>query len=103
MSSDEELMMQMRQGCEQAFETLYERYEQKLYGFIYRKLGNRQDTDEIFQEAMMTILKNIHIEFSRGGFAPWIYKISLNLCLNLRRRKTTVNMGESIDESTDAQ
>ena len=101
MPSDEDLLAQIRAGSEHAFEELYERYEKRIYAFIYHRVTHRQDADEIFQDAMLAIVKHRDTEFSLGGFAPWIYKVSLNLCLNKRRRKNLIEVDGDIDRSID--
>lgn len=98
---DEDLLTQIQQGSEHAFEELYTRYEKRLYGFICIRLGNRQDAEDILQEAMLTIVKCRDIAFTSGGFEPWIYKICLNLCLNKLRRKNLVLASEDIDQNID--
>lgn len=88
MASDESLYAEIRRGSKQAFAALYERYEGPLFGFILRRLPNREDAEDVFHEAMMAILKTPTMQFDRGGFAPWIYKVSLNLILNRARSRT---------------
>lgn len=41
--SDEELMVLYQQGEEKAFQTLYERYSGKLYGYIKKKVFNLEE------------------------------------------------------------
>lgn len=87
MESDEQLYLEVRRGSQAAFETLYERYEGPIFGFIYRRLQSRQDAEEVFHEAMLAIFKGPDLEFSKGGFAGWLFKVALNLSLNRVRSK----------------
>lgn len=88
MESDEQLYLEVRQGSQVAFEKLYARYERPLFAYIHRRLQTKQDAEEIFHEAMLAIFKGPLAEFAPGGFAGWLYKVSLNLSLNrLRSRK----------------
>lgn len=103
MESDEDLVIQIRHGSEKAFELLYERYEKKLFSFIFLKLKNRQDAEDVFQESMLSVFKNRDIEFSARGFTPWIYKVALNLCLNRLRRKNFVLNNELTEQQIHPQ
>jgi RNA polymerase sigma-70 factor (ECF subfamily) len=88
METDEQLYLEVRKGSKTAFETLYARYEGPIYGYIYRRLQSRQDAEEVFHEAMLAIFKGPALEFAAGGFAAWLFKVSLNLSLNrLRSQK----------------
>lgn len=87
MESDEQLYLEVRKGSQAAFETLYERYEGPIFGFIFRRLQSRQDAEEVFHEAMLAIFKGPALEFAKGGFAGWLFKVALNLSLNRVRSK----------------
>jgi RNA polymerase sigma-70 factor (ECF subfamily) len=87
MESDEQLYLEVRKGSQAAFETLYERYEGPIFGFIYRRLQSRQDAEDVFHEAMLAIFKGPALEFANGGFAGWLFKVALNLSLNRVRSK----------------
>lgn len=83
--SDENLFERVRNGENDAFRTLYARYEKKLFAFIYRYLGNQQASEEVFQEAFLSVLKDNNVSFEQGSFRGWIYCVSRNLCLNRLR------------------
>jgi RNA polymerase sigma-70 factor (ECF subfamily) len=88
MESDEQLYLEVRNGSRTAFEKLYARYEGPIYGYIYRRLQSQQDAEDVFHEAMLAIFKGPALDFAAGGFAGWLFKVSLNLSLNrLRSRK----------------
>ena len=48
--SDEELMALYQKGDEGAFEEIYARYGKKIYGFLMRRLGNPDNSAELFQD-----------------------------------------------------
>jgi len=57
-----------------SFDLLYSRYERALFGYIYRYLGNRQESDEVFHEAFMQVLECREVTFEEGSFRGWIYR-----------------------------
>lgn len=54
---DEDLMVRLKQGDGVASDLLVKRYQNTLYGFIYRLLINQNDTDDIFQETWIRVIK----------------------------------------------
>ncbi|MCX6125006.1 MAG: sigma-70 family RNA polymerase sigma factor [Proteobacteria bacterium] len=87
MDSDESLYIEVRKGSNMAFEHLYAKYERPLFGFILRRVGNRQDSEEIFHETMVAIFRGPAANLGKGAFAGWLYKVSLNLSLNRLRKR----------------
>lgn len=85
MLSDEILYNAAQDGSHTAFRELYARYERPLFGFIMRRIGNRQDAEDVFHDVMLAVLKEPDCRFERGGFAAWIYKVALHRSLNKLR------------------
>jgi RNA polymerase sigma factor (sigma-70 family) len=86
VDSDEALYARVKDGDLSAFDTLYERYETRLFGFLLSLLRNRADAEDVFHEAFLRALKSREIVFERaGGFRTWLYRIARNLALNHHR------------------
>lgn len=83
--TDEALYAQIQAGDLAAFDTLYARYEGRLFGFVLAQVRNRAEAEEIFQEAFMNALKAKPVELAAGGFKCWIFRIARNLVLNRAR------------------
>jgi len=84
--ADEDLMHAYVAGDVGAFETLYDRYERKLFGFFLRGLGDRGRAEDLLQRTFM----NVHRARQRyrgGGFAAWIRSIAYNLYREELRRR----------------
>jgi len=56
--SDEELLQQMRQGSEIAFNLLFEKYWEKAYAEAYKRLKNSEDAKDVVQEIFTHLWKN---------------------------------------------
>lgn len=87
MDSDEALYCEARLGSKLAFEKLYAKYERPLFSYLMRHLENRQEAEEIFHEAMLSIFKGPEAKFQDGAFAGWLFKVAHNLSLNRIRSK----------------
>jgi len=50
MTSDEALMLEFQGGSRAAFEELFARYREPLYGFFGRRLNNPERAEDLAQE-----------------------------------------------------
>jgi RNA polymerase sigma-70 factor (ECF subfamily) len=85
--TDEELVARFRGGRDpDAFDTLVRRYEQELFGYLRRYLGNAELAEDVFQETFL----RVHTKsggFERGrAFRPWLYAIATNQAIDAQRR-----------------
>lgn len=110
MQSDEALYYEVRGGSKEAYAKLYQKYERPLFGFILRRIPNRQDAEDIFQEAMLAVLRTPTMKFEgNGAFAGWLYKVALNAILNRARSRqrevaaTTAYRGLSLVQGNDGE
>lgn len=86
--SDRELIRSCQMGNNPAFEKLVRRYYRKAYGIAIMKIQDPDLAFDISQEAFIRVFRSIKRFDLEKTFAPWLYKIVQNLCLNhLRRRK----------------
>jgi RNA polymerase sigma-70 factor, ECF subfamily len=87
MDSDERLFERMRGGDMAAFDALYQRWERRLFGFIRAYLDDGAESEDVFHETFMTVLR-APADFSRGSFKAWVHQVARNACLNrLRSRR----------------
>src|SRR2546423_1908830 len=85
MASDEQLVLQLASGDEQALKELLHRYERPLGGFIYRHTqGN--DVDDLFQETWLRVVRHAARFARRQRFSTWLFQIAVNLCRDWHRR-----------------
>jgi RNA polymerase sigma-70 factor (ECF subfamily) len=74
------------------FAFLVERYEAKLMRYICRfTAGERQLAEDIFQEAMIKVYRNLNGYNPNWPFSAWIYRIVRNEALNQLRRRRLQN------------
>ncbi|HIE52670.1 MAG TPA: sigma-70 family RNA polymerase sigma factor [Armatimonadetes bacterium] len=85
---DKELVARCQQGDRAAFDEIMARYESKVYNLAYRLLNNQDDAFDIAQEAFIRIYRGLSRFRGSSTLSTWIYRITLNLCLDeLKRRK----------------
>lgn len=93
---DETLVKRAKKGDYAAFEELIKRYEKKVYNLVYRIMGNREDANDILQEAFLNAFRKISDFKGDSRFSTWLHRIAINLCL-MRKRKTKDKKVVSLD------
>jgi len=86
--TDEELFRQFRDsGDAGAYETLVHRYEQPLFGYLTRYLGNAELAEDVFQATFLRLyLRSDQFEDGRA-FRPWIYAIATHKAIDVQRHE----------------
>jgi RNA polymerase sigma-70 factor, ECF subfamily len=72
-------------GDAEAFAPIVRRYLRPAHSIAYRLLGNRQDAEDLVQEAFLTALAHLRSFDRTRPFGPWFYRIVWTRGLNLRK------------------
>src|SRR6516165_4592060 len=80
-------MIQVRTDVPGAFETLVERYQNRLMSVLFHLVGNRDEAEDLCQEVFLRIYKARKGYRPRAKFATWLFTIANNLALNHLRSK----------------
>jgi len=86
--TDEQLMLRVQEGHSASFDLLVERYKDRLFNYLLRMVANRDDAEEIAQEAFVKAY--IHAEKYKtiAKFSTWLYTIATNLVRNKMRSRS---------------
>jgi RNA polymerase sigma-70 factor, ECF subfamily len=84
---DVRLMIQVRADLAGAFETLVERYQNRLVGILFHIVNNREEAEDLCQEVFLRIYKARKGYRPRAKFSTWLFTIANNLALNHLRSK----------------
>ncbi|MBG9793367.1 DNA-directed RNA polymerase subunit sigma [Paenibacillus dendritiformis] len=88
MDGIEEKVIQVQAGDVHEYACiLVERFQQPLYRYCTRLLGNRQEAEDAVQEVLVKAYEKIHLYQPVVSFSSWLYKIAYHHCLNLLRRR----------------
>lgn len=72
-----------------AFGALYERYVDRIYNYIYYRVGNAHDAEDLTARVFFRALAHIDDYRDRGApFAAWLYRIAHNLVANWHRDRS---------------
>ncbi len=104
---DFELVRKFIDGDESSFNKIVNKYKDKIYWHARRMTGNHLDADEIVQEVLFVIYKNLKGFKFKSSLYTWIYKVTSTRSLNyLKRRKlkeilSLEDQSERLQETTD--
>lgn len=77
-----------REGDAVAFEAIYNRYERRLYAFVYRLMGNSEDAYDLTQDTFAKAYSALPKTAPDLNLSAWLHRIASNACMDvLRRRK----------------
>ena len=103
-SDETTLVAQARQSDATAFSELVRRYENKIFRLALHITQNREDAEDVLQEAFLKAYEHLDQFQGNSKFYTWIVRIAVNQALmKLRRRKTdkSVSMDEQFDTGED--
>jgi len=85
--TDEQLFRRFRAGETRAYEALVHRYEQPLFWYLHRYLGNAELAEDVFQATFLRVyLKGDRFEEGRE-FRPWLYAIATHKAIDVQRHE----------------
>lgn len=85
--SEEMLVREAIDGEEEAFIQLYYQNVEKLYLFLFRKVSNKTDAEDLVSETFYQALKNIKKFSFKSSFKNWLFGIAKHLLLAYYREK----------------
>ncbi len=85
--SDEYLAVAARSGDRRAFEQLVDRYRDIVFAYSYARLRVREEAEDVAQDAFVRSLVALGRFNVRASWAPWIMRITRNLCHDALRRR----------------
>lgn len=85
--TDEDLLARHLAGDPDAFCTLVERYERRVYGICLRILANVEDAQDAAQDAFVALLRRAASFAGQAAFSTWIYRVAVNSAIDQARRR----------------
>lgn len=104
-ASEEALLAAAMQYDEAALGELYDRYEAKIYTYIYRRTGDEALAEDFTAQVFLRMLESIRDQKAwRSSFSGWLYRIAHNLVIDHYRRKGrqgTVDIDEAAPTASE--
>ncbi len=84
---DRELVRKAQQGDKEAFEVLVGKHQGRVFAVAGGILRNREDVEDIAQQVFLKAYFSLKRFDQRSAFSTWLYKITVNECWDLLRKK----------------
>ncbi len=81
------LVERCRQGEDEAWRELVDRFGQKVYSVAYHFTLKREDAEELAQEIFLKIFENLHRYDGSYPLVAWVISLARNLCIDRYRRR----------------
>jgi RNA polymerase sigma-70 factor (ECF subfamily) len=105
---DEILVARFKDGDASAFDEMVSRYWDRIFSRVLQLLKNRQDAEEVTQDAFMRAHKGLENFRGDSSFSTWLFQIATNLAHNKywywwrRKRDASFSIDENIGSEGDA-
>ena len=98
---DADLIQQAARGGVEAYNLLVSRWEKRVYNYLLRITGNREDALDLAQDVFLKAYQNLRKLDDPGRFAPWLYRIAHNEAYSMfRKRRPEIDVEEVPPEAT---
>lgn len=83
---EEAALVEQAKADPQAFGQLYERYVDRIYGYVFNRVHNQHDAEDLTARTFFRALSKLHTYEDRGlPFSAWLYRIAHNVVVNWHR------------------
>ena len=98
---DEQLMLDVREGSNDAFAALFDRYRTAIWGFFRRRVNDPARAEELAQDTFVALLRGAARYEPRALFRPYLFGIAFNI-LSAERRQGRHRVESIADADTIA-
>ena len=103
--SDDDLMVRLRAGDEEAFTFIFRRWQAPLFRFALHMSGNRTVAEDATQEVFMTLIRQTaQFDSAKGKLGAFLFGIARNQVLKrLERERPYTSLGPNWEDASDAR
>jgi RNA polymerase sigma-70 factor (ECF subfamily) len=85
------------------FEVLMRQHERRVLVTAMRLTGSMEDARDVSQEVFLKLYRNMRKVNAEGAISSWLYRVTVNACHDLRRRRRPETSVEDAAEPRDAR
>ena len=100
---EKHMLARARRGDLAAFEQLVQQNEKRVYAVALRSSGSPEDAADITQEVFLRAWRSIEDFRGDSGFATWLFRIAMNLCVDFARHKRAQPQFQPLTGEDDAE
>lgn len=84
---DRDLILKARRGDVEAYNLLVSRWEKRVFNYLYRLVGDREDAMDVSQDTFLKAYQALPRLEDPAKFAGWLFRIAHNEAFSLLRRR----------------
>ncbi len=100
---DADLISSARRGDVEAYNLLISRWEKRVYNYLLRLVGNREDALDLSQDVFLKAYQNLRKLDEPGRFAPWLFRIAHNEAYSMFRKRRPETDSEAEPDGTEGE
>ncbi len=100
MNIDKSILQRCKKNDKNAFAELFKFYQNYLFKICFSYVHNEQEALDLIQEIFIKLYKNIYKYDERYPFHPWIRRITVNTCINEKRKQSPILVPLSTDDES---
>lgn len=81
---------------------LYDACRNHVFGLVYRMVGP-DDADDAHQQVFLQVFRNLHQFAGESRFETWLFRLTINECLQLRRRRSNRSPAPLEEDPVDSR
>ncbi len=100
---DEATLIECARREPEAFAVLYQRYLPRVYRYLYLRLGNQHDSEDITSQVFIETLEGLrrHRYKENGCFPAWLFTIVRRRLVDFRRQRMPIPLDERESSGSD--
>ncbi len=100
---DAQLMLRVREGDEESFGVLLEKYRSPVIRFVYRMVQDQAVAEELGQEVFLRVYRSRATYEPTAKFTTWLFRIATHLALNWLRDGRSERGHQRLDDEGDGE
>lgn len=102
LKMDEQLVLECIKGQNDSFNTLVQRYQQAVFGYVSRRIHDSNAAEDVVQETFITAYRSLSKIQKPSSFKSWLLGIAHNCCLRwFEKRRSTTQLEDYVQPISD--
>lgn len=106
IKEEEKIVKQLKSGDFSNYDKIVESYKNRVFGMAYKFTNDYNETQDLAQEVFLKIYRQIKNFREESKLSTWIYRISINTCLDWKKKKNrlkSINFSNMVNEENKDQ
>jgi RNA polymerase sigma-70 factor, ECF subfamily len=96
-----ELLQLARAGDEAAFTEIYDLFFEKIYRFIFFRVGHKEVAEDLAEDVFIKVFRNLSTQTKENSFESWLYQIARNRIIDYYRSKKLIVPLEEVENTLE--